>query len=129
MSKYNAIVITRSLRGGHYRGGQYHGPETTKFPPKTFTEQQMEHLAADTDIVLLDLVPKEEAGAPMTLTVTVTEHPAVGGEGSSALADAKPESESDAEAPQISEGGDGPEETKPEDAHAPAKPKTDKKKD
>lgn len=71
MSKYNAIVFTKSLRGGHYRAGQYHGPEQTEFPLKTFTEQQMEHLAADTDIVLLDLVPKEEVG-----DATVKEPPA-----------------------------------------------------
>ena len=62
MSKYNAVVVTRSLRGGHYRAGKYHGPEATRFEPKTFTEQQMEHLAADPDLVLVDLVP-EEAGA------------------------------------------------------------------
>lgn len=124
MSKHNAIVVTKSLRGGHYRGGQYHGPETTKFPPKTFTKQQMEHLAADPDLLLVAGVSKEESFAPMT------ELPAEDGQGSPVLADAKPQSESDAEAPQVSEGGDAPEEAKPVDAPAPeAKHKTAKAKD
>jgi len=71
MSKVDAVITTKSLRGGHYRCGQYHGPVATRFEPKTFTEQQAVHLAEDPDLMILGVEFPEESGTPPVIMETV----------------------------------------------------------
>jgi len=71
MSKFDAVIITRSLRGGHYRCGQYHGPSATRFEPRTFTKQQADHLAEDPNLVICGVEFPEESGTPQVYMETV----------------------------------------------------------
>ncbi len=65
MTIVNAIVITRSLRGGHYRAGRHHAPEPTEWVPGTLTTEQLEAMQADPDleVKVLEAAPAPE-GAP-----------------------------------------------------------------
>ncbi len=62
MTTVNAIVITRSLRGGHYRAGRHHAPEPTEWVPGTLTTEQLEAMQADPDleVKMLEAAPAPE---------------------------------------------------------------------
>jgi len=123
-----AIIRTRSLRGGHYRATMRHPKEGKDWPPGTFTEEQLAALKADPHLEV-EVLEAPEAAAP------VVEPSAEGADVQPgqkvADEDVKPES------PEVPEDGAAVEETKEEQAPATApeapaeadKPKKDKKKD
>ncbi|OLN30441.1 hypothetical protein DVDV_0641 [Desulfovibrio sp. DV] len=64
MSTVNAIVRTRSLRGGHYRAGLKHEVEPGDIPPGTLTEGQLAQLQADPDLEVECLDAPQDAPPP-----------------------------------------------------------------
>lgn len=46
----DAVVRTRSLRGGHFRAGRKHEETEVEFPPGTFTEEDLDRLRDDPDL-------------------------------------------------------------------------------
>jgi len=65
MSAIDAVVRTRSLRGGHFRAGCKHAAEPGDFPAGTFTEEQLARLRADPDLDVEVLeAPRKDPPAP-----------------------------------------------------------------
>lgn len=57
--KVDAIVRTRSLRGGHFRAGRKHEAEPGDIPPGSITEEQLAQLQADPDLEVEIIEPPQ----------------------------------------------------------------------
>jgi len=80
MSKVNAILRTKSLRGGHFRAGRKHEEAETDFPPGTFEEEDVARLQADPDLEVRLLEPPRKKKSPEPAPETDGAAPAEEGE-------------------------------------------------
>ncbi|GFK94427.1 hypothetical protein NNJEOMEG_02272 [Fundidesulfovibrio magnetotacticus] len=125
MDRIDTVVITRSLRGGHFRAGVPHGAEEKPWPSGTFSAEQLKQLRADPDLavrVLEASAPRETGVQPSASWTPEVGTPEDGAPSGSQAATVPGEPESPGNAP-------APVEETPEPVDAPEPAKNNKKKD